>query len=86
MKKKPAIFATDRENRLYVLLEAVMHPMVAMCDGISIVRFGDEKLLYLKIDDAIEWCRKEAKAHSREKYETMISVMEKAKRQEAGPQ
>ena len=80
--KNGAIFAADEHGGLYVQLEAVMHPMCAMYDGLSLVRFGNEKTYYLKVDDAIEWCRKEGRGSEKAKYDGMIAVLEKFKRQE----
>ena len=78
-KNRKTFFAVDPDNQLFVRLEAVMHPLCALCDGLPLTFFGRGKTAYLKIDDAIAWCREEMKSHSREKYETMISGMERAK-------
>ncbi len=78
---KKAIFAASPDGKLFVKLAAVMTPMVALCDALPLVFFGKEKTAYLNIDDAIEWCRKEMRHHSVDKYTVMIDVMEKAKLQ-----
>lgn len=83
-KKPPVFFATNKEGDLFVRLDAVMNPWCAMADGLDLVIFPDNKTLYyLPIDTAISWCQKEAKSHDREKYEMMVSVMERAKKEQA---
>ncbi len=79
---KSTPFATSLDGRLFVKVKAVMHPLCALCDGLSLTFFGKGKTAYLDIDTAIEWCKKEMTHHSREKYELIIAVMEKAKAQE----
>lgn len=80
-KKNP--FATDKENKLYVRVDCVMTPLVALIDCLTLVFFGKGKTAYLKVDDAIEWCRAEMKYHGAERYSVMIAAMEKAKAQVA---
>src|ERR1700735_4815788 len=76
------IFATDKdETVLYVQIKAIMSPIIALMGEIPITVFGKGKTMYAKVDDAIEWCNKEKNFHSKKKYETMIAVVEKAKRQ-----
>jgi hypothetical protein len=82
-RKKKALFATDNNGKLYVQVSAVMHPLIPFTDGLEITVFGKEKTMYLDIDQAIEWCKREARSRDPEKYATMIGVMEKAKAQEA---
>jgi hypothetical protein len=82
-KKKPAVFATDKDGRLYVMAKAVMSPLIPLIDGLSLNFFGRSGVGWLKVDDAIDWCRKEMQYHDADKYRVMIAVMEKAKRQEA---
>jgi hypothetical protein len=80
--KEPALFATAPNGKLYVQLHAIMHPLIAACDGVPVTFFGDEVMPYLDVDTALDWCRKESKHHSEEKFSKMIAAMEKAKRQE----
>lgn len=80
-KKKSTPFATDKNGKLYVECRAVMSPMIPFIDGISVTFFGKGKKVYLDIDTAIDWCRKEMQYHSKAKYETMIAVMERAKKE-----
>ena len=54
------IFAETPNGELFVWLNAVMNPWVAMCDALPLVYFGKKrKHLYIRIDDAIAWCKKE---------------------------
>jgi hypothetical protein len=75
-----SVFA-EHSGVLYVRVDAVMAPIIPFIDGLAMTFFGRGKKAYLKVDDAIEWCRKERECHSREKYDTMIDVMGRAKRQ-----
>ena len=83
MKKSRTLFADTDDGRLFVRAEAVMTPLVALVDGVRLVSFGREKSTYIEVDEAIAWCRKESAFHSKEKYEKMIEIMEKAKSQQA---
>ena len=83
MPKKKSSFAEAKDGSLYVAINAIMSPLCALIDGLPVTFFGREKRGYLAIDTAIDWCREEMKHHSREKYEKMIAVMEKAKQQQA---
>jgi len=80
-KSKKTPFAIGKDGVLAVELRAVMSPVVALLDGLTLVFFGKQKTPFLKIDTAIEWCRKEREVHDREKYDKMIAVMERAKAQ-----
>ncbi len=81
MAKSKTFFAVNDDGKLFVKLAAVMHPLCAMTDGLSLTFFGKGKTAYLDIDTAIDWCRKEGKAHSADEYRIKIEVMEKAKKQ-----
>jgi hypothetical protein len=81
-KKKPVVFA-EFGGQLYVKVAAVMHPLIPFTDGLSVAQFQGDKNLYLKVEDAIEWCRKESRHHSAEKYRIMVEVMERALAAEA---
>ena len=80
-KRHRTVFA-EHDGRLYVQVRAVMSPLIPFIDGLKVVSFKGDKHLYLPIDVAIDWCREEMRHHSKEKFEVMISVMEKAKAQE----
>jgi hypothetical protein len=76
------VFA-EADGQLFVRVDAVMHPFVAFSDGLNLFHFKRDRHMYLKIDDAIDWCKKEREHHSREKYDQMIAVMERAVRENA---
>lgn len=82
-KKKWTPFAIGKDDRLYVEAMAVMSPLIPLIDGLELMFFGREKRAYLTLEDAMEWCRKEREHHSREKYDTMLAVMEKFRNQVA---
>ena len=79
MSKKRTPFVIDKNDDLYVLVEAVMSPLVVLMDGLSVTFFGKSKRAYIKIDTAIDWCQKESAFHSADKYDEMITVMERVK-------
>lgn len=83
MSKNNPVFLEHDDGRLFVKLEAVMPPLVAMIDGITLYMTRRTKRskeeAFLLIDTAIDWCRKEMEYHSREKYQRMIDAMEKVK-------
>lgn len=75
-RRKTSPFAECvRTGNLYVRRDCVMEFLTAMCDGLSLTFFGRSKVAYLELDTAIEWCEKEAKHHSAEKYAKMVAVM-----------
>ncbi|MBI5724618.1 MAG: hypothetical protein HZA50_11705 [Planctomycetes bacterium] len=88
MSKKnnqPTFFAISRDGQLFVKLKAVIHPLIILCDGIPVVFFGGGKTAYLKLNTAIEWCKKEAQfGFDVEMYKEMIETMEKFKAQKGG--
>ena len=49
----------DQDGQRYVAVSALMHPIVAMADGLSLTRFSRSERLYLSIDSAIGWIDKE---------------------------
>lgn len=75
------VFFAESEGKLYVKTKAIMHHMIPFIDGLPVVTFKRDKNLYLDVDVAIDWCKKEMQYHSKEKYEVKIAVMEKAKRE-----
>jgi hypothetical protein len=77
-RRKRAIFAVGNDGVLCVELTAVMHPLCALFDGLTLVFFGKSKKAYMRVVDAIAWCRKESKHYDAEKYRLMIEVMERA--------
>lgn len=84
MKKKVKyVFATSKEGNLYVKVAAIMTPLCAMLDGLSLTFFGKGKTPYLAIDTAIDWVSKEMKEHSREKYTVILNALNAAKKQHA---
>lgn len=61
-RKPLVIFAShckDGVETLYVRLDAVMTPLVALVDGLPLRFFPPEKHAYLTIDEAIDWTTRE---------------------------
>ena len=85
MKDTKTPFA-EHDGIFYVRLDAVMNPYVAMFDSLPLTYFGESSKpgpAYLTLDTAIQWCKREVvHALDKEKYNVMISVMERAKEQE----
>lgn len=79
-KRKKTVFAEDEDGNRYVMLSAVMHPLWAFADGLSLTLFGKGKkrTAYMRIENAIDWCRCEMTYHSADKYTKMIDVLERA--------
>jgi hypothetical protein len=78
-KKAPVVLAEAKDGSLYIKVRTVMTPLVAMIDGLPVTFFGKGKTAFLRIDDAIGWCRKEMAYHSKDKYTIMIQRMEEFK-------
>lgn len=81
-KKKRTPLATDANGNLFVELAAIMHPMVAINDGLTLAFFGKEHKAYLAVDDAIAWCKKEMERFGDKSYQIKIDVLERFKAQE----
>ncbi len=78
MSTKKTPFVGLEDGRLFVELAAVMHPLIAVSDGLSVTFMGRNKTPYISIDDAIDWCKKEMNSHNKEHYENIIEVMNRA--------
>jgi hypothetical protein len=70
-KPKRSVFAVGKDNVLCVKVAAVMSPICALIDGLTLVFFGKGKTAYLRVTDAIACCRDEAKYHSPDKYKRL---------------
>jgi len=85
MKKKTTKEWTpfaEHEGIVYVEVASIMHPFCALADGLPLAYFNKKwGRPYMPLDDAIKWCEKEMTHHSREKYEIIIAVLNKAKAQ-----
>src|SRR5262245_52277442 len=59
LKRTP--FAIDQDGKeLFIKLKyAGIHPMVVLCDGLSLIYFGRQKTPYLRVRDAADWHAKE---------------------------
>jgi stringent starvation protein B len=56
---RPAI--TD-DGRIYLRMQDTgIHPLVLMCDGVSLTFFGKKKQAYLPLEDVIAWYEREAR-------------------------
>lgn len=75
----PFVVAPDGER--LVELRAVMHPLVAVVDGLTLSFFPGDKKAYLRIETAIEWVEKELlhleqwREPERGKYEQMLTAL-----------
>ena len=85
MGKKPkqqhAPFATDKAGKLFVMVRAMMSPMIPFFDGLPITTFKGDSNHYLDAHTAIRWAEKEAGGcvgAERTKYETMAATIRKA--------
>ena len=78
-----AIFLRHNGGPGCVRLEAVMHPLTAMCDGISYTLFGKSTKPYMLATEAIKWCEIEGESHDREEYEQKVKTLKMAIEQEA---
>lgn len=58
---KRNILADDEDGRLYVKMESIMNPLVALVDSLPLTLFDGDDTPYLSFDVAIEWARKESK-------------------------
>ena len=64
MSRKQTPYAISKDGGgLFVKVSAVMHPMCALIDGLTLTYFGRGRTAYLTIDQAIEWCENEAKVN-----------------------
>ena len=62
-KKHKTAYAVDSDDNLFVMAAAIMSPLCALIDGLPITYFEKSKHMYLSIDVAIEWCRKECEVN-----------------------
>ena len=86
MSKRNTAFYATCEGKLYVRANAIMHPMCAMLDGLPMSTFKGDKAIYLDIQTAIDWCRKEmAYSPDKDKYVALVAAMEAAKARAAAP-
>lgn len=68
----------DLNGQLYVRLQAVMNPLVALSDGLPVSFFNGESNGYLKIEDAIKFCEKEPGSHCGHPYTELLAACHKA--------
>lgn len=64
MARKRSPYAEDINGNLFVLVTAIMHPLVPFIDGLTLHYFGTRTKLgpaYLPIDRAIAWLKEESK-------------------------
>jgi hypothetical protein len=75
----------ESKEAVYVRLEYVMNPWVALTDGLAIAFIGEERTMCITVDQAIEWCCQQLsfsiKAEAVRKYGEMIAVLARVKRQ-----
>lgn len=83
--KHKALFVQANDGALFVrmdsimlMLDSIMLMLVAIADGLPYHLFGDDDTAYMKVTDAIEWCKRERKHHDHDEYDKKIAVMERA--------
>lgn len=78
MRKKPTVFASHGDY-LYVQVRAIMHPLIPFVDGLAVTTFKGDKKLYMKVDAAIDWCKKEMEFSTDKKLPKTLAALESAK-------
>lgn len=78
-------FAVDADGRKYVAVSAMMHPLVACFDGLSLVTFGDEDRPYLTLADAIAFAEQERSCDPL-LYDVVLKVLRKFHLQNVEPE
>lgn len=59
-KRMPKNILAECDGIIYLRVEASgIHPLIFFSDGLTVARFGKEKFVYIKLDDAIAWHEKE---------------------------
>lgn len=85
MAKKKRVyipFVVDQNGAKYVDSAAIMSPLIPLIDGLSITTFKGDKKHYLKLDDAIKWVEEEMKHHSVDKYQKILTALNRFKSEE----
>ena len=84
-RRKPTPYAEGSDGVLYVLVSAVMHPLIPLTDGLPITFFGKSKRAkpYLTVDQAIDWCEKEQQFRNDPKRATVLVNLKRAKEAQA---
>lgn len=85
--RTPYVVATDKDGNdvTYVRASLIMHPLVAMHDGLPVVTFNEEpNELMIPIDDALKWVRQECadyggRGERADKLRQIADAIEKAK-------
>jgi hypothetical protein len=55
-------FAVSRDGEHFIDAECSgIHPLVIQIDGLPLIYFGDEQTAYMRVQDVIDWHRKEIK-------------------------
>lgn len=70
-------FAIDREGtRLFVRLDYIASPQVAVRDGLSLWYFGRSKRPYITVEQAIEWTERQCREVQRFKEKRGAKMLE----------
>lgn len=59
MRKSETLLVVDKNGRWLIRVDAVMDPLCAIVDGLTLTGFKGEKHWYMTIDAAIEWHERE---------------------------
>lgn len=59
-RRRKLVITWDENGAQYIRVkDSGIHPLFAMCDGLTLVLFGKEKEPHMRLADALEWHRNE---------------------------
>lgn len=75
--KKQNVFVVDETGQRYVKVSFVMHPLIALCDGLTQTFWGKGKSQrsYLTVEDALDWLRREMKDYKSERNLLLEAIL-----------
>lgn len=78
-RRRERVITWDENGVQYIRVkDSGIHPLVVMCDGLTIALFGKETEPHLRLADALEWHRNElphTHGKARELREKTIAIM-----------
>ncbi len=79
MAKRNPLAECAETGKLYIEAGAIMSPLCMVADALTFMRFGKSSILYIDIETAIEWCRKEGMDHNKKLYDQAVEKLEELK-------